>query len=103
MISSRMCLEMWWLVEGFIPAIKTVQLAECVCADHMHDADTQEKDFDACHTKLLEDIHGAPPGSFVSHLAEIMGSLRTHQKMAELWCRLILEVCKKCAQMCAYF
>lgn len=72
---------------------KTSRVEEVqACVQSLFEPDTQEKDIDACHTKLLEDIHGAPPGSFVSHLAEIMGSLRTHQKMAELWCRLILEL-----------
>ncbi|MCO5604979.1 hypothetical protein L7F22_059154 [Adiantum nelumboides] len=49
-------------------------------------------DYSGCQTKLVEDIRGAPPGSFVSHMAEVMGSLRTHQRMAEFWCKLVLEL-----------
>eukprot|EP00250_Pteridium_aquilinum_P020712 c24913_g1_i1 orf=752-2845(-) len=62
------------------------------CVQALFEPDTQRSDFDACATRLPEDIHGAPPGSFVSHLAEVMGSLGTHQMMAELWCSLLLEL-----------
>ncbi|KAH7280441.1 hypothetical protein KP509_37G067800 [Ceratopteris richardii] len=62
------------------------------CLQSLFESDTQQHDFNVSSSKLAEDIHGAPPASFVSHLAEIMGSLRTHQRMAELWCRIIPEL-----------
>ncbi|MCO5601215.1 hypothetical protein L7F22_055334 [Adiantum nelumboides] len=62
------------------------------CVQSLFEPDTQQFDYSACQTKLVEDICGAPPGSFVSHMAEVMGNLRTHQRMAEFWCKLVLEL-----------
>ncbi|KAI5054838.1 hypothetical protein GOP47_0029983 [Adiantum capillus-veneris] len=62
------------------------------CVQSLFEPDTRQYDLNASHTKIVEDIHGAPPRSFVSHIAEIMGSLRTHQRMAEFWCKLLLEL-----------
>lgn len=42
---------------------------------------------------LAGDVHGAPPGSFVSQLAEIMAGIKTPQKMAEFWLQVVGEVC----------
>ncbi|KAL8144308.1 hypothetical protein V2J09_017340 [Rumex salicifolius] len=43
---------------------------------------------------LPRDIHGAPPESLVSKLAEIMGSFKTLQKMALFWSKFVLELRK---------
>ena len=42
--------------------------------------------------KLPEVIHGAPPGSFVAQLAEIMAGIRTEQGMGDFWFEVIKEV-----------
>ena len=41
---------------------------------------------------LSRDIHGAPPGSFVHHLGEIIGSISSVHKMAFFWQSVIVEV-----------
>ncbi len=71
--------------------------------------------------KLAEEVHGAPPDSFVAQLAEIMAGIKTEQLMAEFWLEVIKEVCAflwkevwwvtlasagvhifKCYQLCLY-
>lgn len=42
--------------------------------------------------QLAGDVHGAPPGSFVSQLAEIMAGIKTTQKMAEFWLQVVAEL-----------
>ncbi|GAB4849614.1 hypothetical protein Ancab_004408 [Ancistrocladus abbreviatus] len=41
---------------------------------------------------MPRDIHAAPPESFLVLFSEVMGSLKTLQKMALLWCRLVAEL-----------
>jgi hypothetical protein len=43
-------------------------------------------------TSLSRDIHGAPPGSFVHHLGEIIGSISSVYKMAFFWQSVVVEV-----------
>ncbi|XP_031482064.1 uncharacterized protein LOC116252117 isoform X3 [Nymphaea colorata] len=43
-------------------------------------------------TYLPREIHGAPPGSFVVRLSEIMGSIRCLQKMGLFWMAIIAEL-----------
>ncbi|EFJ24220.1 hypothetical protein SELMODRAFT_442493 [Selaginella moellendorffii] len=61
----------------------------------LFDAETQHqgsfKKFFSQH-KLPEELHGAPPESFVSQLAEVIAGLKVEHKMAEFW----LEVIKEC-------
>lgn len=45
-------------------------------------------------TSLSRDIHGAPPGSFVHHLAEIIGSISSVHKMAFFWQSVVVELKK---------
>ncbi|KAE8798889.1 hypothetical protein D1007_25858 [Hordeum vulgare] len=42
-------------------------------------------------TSLSRDIHGAPPGSFVHHLGEIIGSISSVHKMAFFWQSVVVE------------
>lgn len=66
----------------------------------LFEADTQQNDAGAaldgsCHvikSKLPEEIHGAPPKSFVAHLAEIMGGIGTGRRMAEFWSEVVSEL-----------
>eukprot|EP00249_Psilotum_nudum_P018518 c26847_g1_i1 orf=350-2323(-) len=46
----------------------------------------------ATSSKFPEEIHGAPLGSFVAYLAEIMAGLRTEQMMAEFWSEVVSEL-----------
>ncbi|XP_022848442.1 uncharacterized protein LOC111370801 [Olea europaea var. sylvestris] len=41
---------------------------------------------------LIKDIHGAPIEGFVVKLAEAVGCLKTLQKMASFWCRVVAEL-----------
>ncbi|CAI0437266.1 unnamed protein product [Linum tenue] len=41
---------------------------------------------------LIKDIHGAPPGSFLVKLSEVIGSFRTLRKMAILWNKIVAEL-----------
>uniref|UniRef100_A0A453BET5 Rab3GAP catalytic subunit conserved domain-containing protein n=1 Tax=Aegilops tauschii subsp. strangulata TaxID=200361 RepID=A0A453BET5_AEGTS len=43
---------------------------------------------------LSRDIHGAPPGSFVHHLGEIIGSISSVHKMAFFWQSVVVELKK---------
>ncbi|KAG8365093.1 hypothetical protein BUALT_Bualt18G0068400 [Buddleja alternifolia] len=43
-------------------------------------------------TSLLKDIHGAPVESFVVKLSEAVGCLKTLQKMASFWSRVVAEL-----------
>lgn len=43
-------------------------------------------------SSLPRDIHGAPPESFVVRLSEIIGRMKTLQKMASFWCSVVAEV-----------
>uniref|UniRef100_A0ACD5U7C7 Uncharacterized protein n=1 Tax=Avena sativa TaxID=4498 RepID=A0ACD5U7C7_AVESA len=43
---------------------------------------------------LSRDIHGAPPGSFVHHLGEIIGSISSVYKMAFFWQSVVVELKK---------
>ncbi|CAM0906024.1 unnamed protein product [Alopecurus aequalis] len=45
-------------------------------------------------TSLSRDIHGAPPGSFVHHLGEIIGSISSVHKMAFFWQSVVVELKK---------
>ncbi|KAK1680307.1 hypothetical protein QYE76_041155 [Lolium multiflorum] len=45
-------------------------------------------------TSLSRDIHGAPPGSFVHHLGEIIGSISSVYKMAFFWQSVVVELKK---------
>ncbi|KAJ1291060.1 hypothetical protein BS78_02G290700 [Paspalum vaginatum] len=53
-----------------------------------------------CNTELLhsrslsKDLHGAPPGSFVHHLAMVVGSISSVHKMAFFWQSVVLELRK---------
>jgi Rab3 GTPase-activating protein catalytic subunit len=61
-------------------------------------ADTQHEDREVTKLsviagpKLPEEVHGAPPGSFVAQLAEIMAGIKTEQGMSEFWLEVIKEV-----------
>ncbi|KAJ7570117.1 hypothetical protein O6H91_01G107100 [Diphasiastrum complanatum] len=46
----------------------------------------------SARSKLLNEIHGAPPQSFVARLAESLASMKTVQKMAELWLEVLNEL-----------
>ena len=41
---------------------------------------------------LSKDLQGAPPGSFIHHLAEVIGSISSVHKMAFFWQSVVLEV-----------
>jgi len=41
---------------------------------------------------LLRDIHAAPLESFVTKVAEVIGSCKTMRDMALFWCRVVAEV-----------
>eukprot|EP00268_Persea_americana_P002226 TRINITY_DN10666_c0_g2_i2.p1 TRINITY_DN10666_c0_g2~~TRINITY_DN10666_c0_g2_i2.p1 ORF type:complete len:634 (+),score=119.03 TRINITY_DN10666_c0_g2_i2:150-2051(+) len=43
-------------------------------------------------SSLPRDIHGAPPESFVVRLSEIIGRMKTLQKMASFWCSIVAEL-----------
>lgn len=43
-------------------------------------------------TSLIKDIHATPVESFVVKLSEALGHLKTQQKMASFWCRVVAEV-----------
>ncbi|XP_048556296.1 rab3 GTPase-activating protein catalytic subunit [Triticum urartu] len=43
---------------------------------------------------LSRDIHGAPPGSFVHHLGEIIGGISSVHKMAFFWQSVVVELKK---------
>ncbi|CAN1789756.1 hypothetical protein LINPERHAP1_LOCUS18584, partial [Linum perenne] len=40
---------------------------------------------------LIKDIHSAPPDSFLVKLSEVIGSFKTLQNMATLWCKIVAE------------
>ncbi|GAV72901.1 Rab3-GTPase_cat domain-containing protein [Cephalotus follicularis] len=44
------------------------------------------------YTMFPRDIHGAPPKSFIIKLSEVIGSLKTLQKMALFWCKVVTEL-----------
>lgn len=50
-------------------------------------------------TSLSRDIQGAPPGSFVHHLGEIIGSISSVHKMAFFWQSVVVEVSVLCASI----
>ncbi|KAG0584538.1 hypothetical protein KC19_3G216500 [Ceratodon purpureus] len=64
----------------------------------LFDADTQHEDREvkkslvATGPKLPEEVHGAPPSSFVAQLAEIMAGIKTEQGMGEFWLEVIREL-----------
>ncbi|CAN1789760.1 Rab3 GTPase-activating protein catalytic subunit [Linum perenne] len=41
---------------------------------------------------LIKDIHSAPPDSFLVKLSEVIGSFKTLQNMATLWCKIVAEL-----------
>ncbi|KAG0545070.1 hypothetical protein BDA96_02G330700 [Sorghum bicolor] len=43
---------------------------------------------------VSKDLHGAPPGSFVHHLAVVIGSISSVHKMAFFWQSVVLELRK---------
>ncbi|CAN6183517.1 unnamed protein product [Urochloa humidicola] len=43
---------------------------------------------------LSKDLHGAPPGSFIHHLAVVIGSISSVHKMAFFWQSVVLELRK---------
>jgi hypothetical protein len=43
---------------------------------------------------LSKDLQGAPPGSFIHHLAEVIGSISSVHKMAFFWQSVVLELRK---------
>ncbi|XP_076892464.1 uncharacterized protein LOC143544195 [Bidens hawaiensis] len=43
-------------------------------------------------SKHFKELHGAPLESFVSELAEAMGSIKTLKKMALFWCTVVMEL-----------
>ncbi|KAL6656593.1 hypothetical protein ACP70R_004373 [Stipagrostis hirtigluma subsp. patula] len=45
-------------------------------------------------TSLSKDLHGAPPGSFIHQLAEVIGSISSVHKMAFFWQTVVLELRK---------
>lgn len=53
-----------------------------------------------CNTELLhsrslsKDLHGAPPGSFLHHLAMVVGTISSVHKMAFFWQSVVLELRK---------
>ncbi|KAK3125128.1 hypothetical protein QOZ80_7BG0600510 [Eleusine coracana subsp. coracana] len=45
-------------------------------------------------TTLSKDLHGAPAGSFIHHLAQVIGSISSVHKMAFFWQSVVLELRK---------
>ncbi|KAK3127141.1 hypothetical protein QOZ80_7AG0568850 [Eleusine coracana subsp. coracana] len=45
-------------------------------------------------TTLSKDLHGAPPGSFIHHLAQVIGSISSVHKMAFFWQSVVFELRK---------
>ncbi|TVU38933.1 hypothetical protein EJB05_12330, partial [Eragrostis curvula] len=45
-------------------------------------------------TSLSKDLHGAPPGSFIHQLAEVIGCISSVHKMAFFWQSVVLELKK---------
>jgi len=41
---------------------------------------------------VSKDLHGAPPGTFIHHLAVVIGSISSVHKMAFFWQSVVLEV-----------
>ncbi len=62
-------------------------------ADTQHEEREENKLSPLGGPKLPEEVHGAPPDSFVAQLAEIMAGIKTEQLMAEFWLEVIKEVC----------
>lgn len=61
-------------------------------ADTQHE-DREDRKFSLVPgPKLPEEVHGAPPDSFVAQLAEIMAGIKTEQGMGEFWLEVIKEV-----------
>lgn len=43
-------------------------------------------------SSLPKDLHGAPPESFITNLADVTGRMKSLRKMALLWCKIVAEV-----------
>ncbi|KAL2642036.1 hypothetical protein R1flu_009623 [Riccia fluitans] len=54
--------------------------------------DVSEESSVSRRPRLPEEIHGAPPESFVVQLAEIIGGMKSEQKMAEFWMEVVKEL-----------
>lgn len=61
-------------------------------ADTQHEEREDNKFSPTGAPKLPEEVHGAPPESFVAQLAEIMAGIKSEQGMAEFWLEVIKEV-----------
>ncbi|CAM6023866.1 unnamed protein product [Sphagnum balticum] len=64
-------------------------------ADTQHEEREENKLSPLGGPKLPEDVHGAPPDSFVAQLAEIMAGIKTEQLMAEFWLEVIKELWRR--------
>ncbi|KAL3695573.1 hypothetical protein R1sor_009649 [Riccia sorocarpa] len=56
-----------------------------------HEEDVSMDSCNSARTRLPEEVHGAPPESFVVRLAEIIGTIKTGPKMAEFWLEVVKE------------
>ncbi|XP_015080321.1 rab3 GTPase-activating protein catalytic subunit [Solanum pennellii] len=43
-------------------------------------------------SSLPKDLHGAPPESFITNLADVTGRMKSLRKMALLWCKIVAEL-----------
>ncbi|CAK9224306.1 unnamed protein product [Sphagnum jensenii] len=64
-------------------------------ADTQHEEREENKLSPLGGPKLPEEVHGAPPDSFVAQLAEIMAGIKTEQLMAEFWLEVIKELWRR--------
>lgn len=72
---------------------KTIKyLAFMVDSDTQHEEKEEKNLSPQSSPKLPEEVHGAPPESFVAQLAETMAGIKTEQGMAEFWLEVIKEV-----------
>lgn len=54
--------------------------------------ETNGKSMRSADVNFIEEIHGAPPDSFVPQLAEIMAGIKNEQKMAIFWLEVVKEL-----------
>lgn len=61
-------------------------------AGSQHEDQEVKKSSVVVNSKLPEEIHGAPPDSFVAQLADCMAGIKTVQGMGEFWVQVIDEL-----------
>ncbi|KAF3788368.1 hypothetical protein EJ110_NYTH20974 [Nymphaea thermarum] len=81
-----------WTISFFSSLSKIWRVDELDCSkEPLHESKVAYGPLYQSKTCLPREIHGAPPGSFVVRLSEIMGSIRCLQKMGLFWMTVIAE------------